>query len=117
MERPRHILLVENHDDTLLFLRRHLEFAGHSVTTARTAAEAQDAARQNPPDVLLCDIGLPDQDGWELLAGLGGSRPGLCIAMSGYAMAEDLRRSREAGFDHHLVKPFLPSDLDSLLGR
>jgi len=114
--RPLHILLVENHEDTLFYLSRHLEQGGYSVTIARTAGETEAAAGQSKHDVLLCDIGLPDKNGWDLLAGLGESRPPLCIAMSGYGMASDVRRSLEAGFHHHLTKPFLPADLDALLG-
>ena len=109
------ILLVENHEDTLLYLRRHLENNGHSVTAARSAGEAMEAAREQQADVLLCDIGLPDVEGWSLLTALADTRPPLCIAMSGYGMSSDLQRSREAGFHHHLVKPFLPSHLDELL--
>ncbi len=106
--RPLHILLVENHEDTLIYLSRHLEGDGHSVTIARTARETTEAAKQRRHDVLLCDIGLPDKDGWDLLADLGDARPPLCIAMSGYGMASDLQRSREAGFHHHLTKPSCP---------
>ena len=113
--RPLQILLVENHEDTLIYLSRHLEHDGHTVILARTASETEAAARETKCDVLLCDIGLPDKDGWSLLAGLGDARPQLCIAMSGYGMPSDLERSREAGFHHHLTKPFLPADLDSLL--
>jgi len=117
MTRPLHILLVENHEDTLHYLHRHLEDEGHSVTAARTAGEARMASVRGTPDVLLCDIGLPDDDGWKLVSGMGNSRPQLCIAMSGRGMASDVRRSLEAGFQHHLVKPFLPADLDALLAR
>ncbi len=111
------ILLVENHEDSLVCLSRHLERAGHAVREARTAAEATSALAQEIPDLLLCDIGLPDGNGWEIVARLGRSRPRACIAMSGYAQAADIERSRVAGFDHHLVKPFLPSDLDALLSQ
>jgi CheY-like chemotaxis protein len=67
--------------------------------------------------VLLCDIGLPDADGWELLVALGDSRPPFCIAMTGYGAAADVQRSRNAGFHHHLTKPFLPAHLDALLAK
>jgi CheY-like chemotaxis protein len=113
--RPLSILLVENHEDTLAYLCRHLEGSGHSVTVARTSAESEAAAKQSPHDVLLCDIGLPDDNGWNLLSKLGRSRPSFCIAISGYGMAQDVQRSREAGFHHHLTKPFLPSELEALL--
>jgi CheY-like chemotaxis protein len=113
--RPLKILMVEDHEDTLLYLTKHLEQLGHQVTIARTAAESEAAARKETHDVLLCDIGLRGKDGWSLLVEMGDARPPLCIAMSGYGMAEDVQRSQQAGFDHHLTKPFLPSDLESLL--
>jgi CheY-like chemotaxis protein len=91
--------------------------SGHTVTTARTAAETEEAALEASHDVLLCDIGLPDNNGWNLLSSLGDAKPALCIAMTGYGMAADVQRSREAGFHHHLTKPFLPADLDALLPR
>ena len=111
----RRILLVEDHEDTLAYLRRHLEAGGHSVSVARTLMEARAVARDRAPDILLCDITLPDGDGCTLLADFANPRPALCIAMSGYGMSADRARSRDAGFDHHLTKPFLPDDLDTLL--
>jgi len=117
--RPRHrrILLVEDHEETRASLFVHLAGGGHSVTSARSAAEALAIAREWTPDTLLCDLTLPDADGCELLAQLAENRPPLCIAMSGYGMNADLRRTRRAGFHHHLTKPFLPDDLDALLPR
>jgi two-component system CheB/CheR fusion protein len=115
--RPLRILLVEDHEETLGFLSHHLSLEGHSVTTARSAAEAIAIVRERVPEVLLCDISLPDADGCELLGKIADRRPPLCIAMSGYGASSDLRRSESAGFHHHLTKPFLPDDLDHLLGQ
>lgn len=115
--RPLRILLVEDHEETLGYLARHLTLGGHSVTTARSASEALAIVREWAPEVLLCDISLPDADGCELLDKIAESRPPLCIAMSGYGASSDLRRSEDAGFHHHLTKPFLPDDLDHLLGQ
>jgi two-component system CheB/CheR fusion protein len=113
--RPLRILLVEDHEDTLASLSQHLTVGGYSVTIARSAAEALAVAREWTADTLLCDITLPDGDGCDLLGRLAERRPPLCIAMSGYGMPTDLRRSQRAGFHHHLTKPFLPGDLDALL--
>ena len=117
MGRNLHILLVENHDDIVQFLSQYLQAGGHTVTVALSAAEALEKVRMSRPDLLLCDIGLPDDDGWNLLGRMGADRPPVCIAMSGYGMTSDIRRSQEAGFHHHLIKPFLPGDLDALLLR
>ena len=109
------IFLVENHPDTLRCLQRHLLRTGYEVGTALTYADALRDLSANPYDLLLTDLGLPDGDGWTLLKQLGDARPPLAIAMSGRNSPEDLARSQEAGFQHHLAKPFLPDDLDQVL--
>lgn len=109
------IFLVENHADTLACLRRHLVRAGHEVETAQTCADALRYLRVKSCDLLLTDIGLPDGDGWTLLESLGAARPPLAVAMSGRNSPGDYQRSREAGFRHHLTKPFLPAELDAVL--
>jgi two-component system CheB/CheR fusion protein len=111
------IFLVENHPDTLRCLQRHLVRTGHEVGTARTYAQAIHDLAGQPYDLLLTDLGLPDGDGWNLLQQLGDARPPLAIAMSGRNSLEDHARSREAGFQHHLVKPFLPDGLDEVLRK
>src|SRR5690242_13357064 len=109
------IFLVENHPDTLRYLQRHLVRAGHEVETARTCAEALRALRAKPCDLLPADLGLPDGDGCTLLQQLGTARPPTAIAMSGATGAEVLARTRAAGFQQYLIKPFLPADLDRAL--
>ncbi len=111
--RPLKVFLVENHDDTLNYLSRYLEAQGHEVSIARDMASALESVPQSGADVFLCDIGLPDGDGWELMRRLreAGHAP-YGIAMSGYS---DEERSRAAGFHLHLTKPFLPEELESAL--
>ena len=109
------IFLVENHLDTLTYMRRYLQQGGHEVETAQTLAEALQILPTKPRDVLLTDLGLPDGDGWSLLEQLGLARPPVAIAMSGRSSPADLARSRAAGFQEHLVKPFLPDDIDRVL--
>ncbi len=111
------IFLVENHDDTLLYLGRYLEQNGHKVRSAKEMGVALVALQEHPVDVLICDIGLPDGDGWQLMAKVSSShsRVPFSIAMSGYGARSDREKSLAAGFRHHLVKPFLPEDLDTLL--
>jgi len=109
------IFLVENHPDTLAYLRRFLQRAGHDVETAQTVAETLRTLPAKPCDVLLADLGLPDGDGWSLLEQLGSARPPLAIAMSGRSSPADFARSKAAGFQEHLIKPFLPDDLERAL--
>ncbi len=103
---PLRLLLVEDHEPTLAVLERLLTRAGHSVATAMSVAGAlQTASGPVTFDALISDVGLPDGTGLELMEKLR-TTYGLCgIALSGYGMDEDLRRSREAGFSAHLTKP------------
>jgi len=108
------IFLVENHQDTLTYLGRYLEQKGHEVATARDMQSALARLPQTRADVLICDIGLPDGDGWELLQKVS-SKPPFAIAMSGYGTASECEKSRAVGYRHHLIKPFVPEELDALL--
>ena len=76
-------------------------------------ASALAAISSSRFDVLISDIGLPDGDGWQLIAQMKNKPFG--IAMSGYGANSDLEKSHAAGYKHHLTKPFLPDDLDALL--
>ena len=109
------ILLVENHSDTLRWLTLYLEELGHKVIGVRTLAEARSALARNLCEVLISDIGLPDGTGWELLEEAKLSRPIFAIAMSGFGMNADNARSRQAGYRHHLLKPFKIAELDKFL--
>jgi two-component system CheB/CheR fusion protein len=113
--RPLRVFLVENHQDSAKYIRLYLEHLGHRVMAAQDMATALKEFPESNCDVLISDIGLPDGDGWQLMERMNSVRPAFSIAMSGYGSAEDLRRSRSAGYDHHLVKPFLPSELVALL--
>jgi DNA-binding response OmpR family regulator len=115
ISRTLRILLVENHADTLRWLTLYLEESGHSVVAARTLAEGRAALAKETCDVLISDIGLPDGTGWELLEGAKLGRPVFAIAMSGFGMNADNDRSREAGYRHHLLKPFKTAELDKVL--
>jgi two-component system CheB/CheR fusion protein len=105
LDRGLRLLLVEDHADTAEAMADLLRALGHQVTVAGTVAGARDAAQQREElDLVISDLGLPDGSGLELMRELAGQ--GLRgIALSGYGMDEDLRRSREAGFAAHLTKP------------
>jgi PAS domain S-box-containing protein len=113
-----HILVVEDNQDAATSLRLLLELLGHEVQVAYTGPDGVAAARQWRPDVVLCDIGLPGLDGYgvarELRLNPTTARVRL-LALTGYGAEEDHRLSREAGFDHHLVKPADPMELQRLL--
>lgn len=99
------ILLLEDHDDTAAMMRRLLVRRGCEVVVASTIAEATQALRIAPFDLLLADLTLPDGCGLDLMRELSrtGKLPG--IALSGHGTAEDRRRSLEAGFVEHFAKP------------
>ncbi len=110
--RSLRILLVEDHADTARTLSRLLRRAGYDVISAPNVAEAATAACRESFDLLISDLGLPDGDGHEVIRRVRACRMVPAISMSGYGMEEDMRRSREAGFAMHLVKPI---DLARLL--
>ena len=99
------ILLVDDHHDTALAMRRLLERLGYRITIANTLADAVTSYREQPVDLLISDIGLPDGSGLELIRQLKDLRPVTGIALSGFGMEEDVRKSKEAGFYEHLTKP------------
>ena len=101
-------------------MARLLKLLGHDVKTAHDGPEAIEVARAQRPEFVLLDIGLPGMDGYEVAARLRheGCCPGaVFIAISGYGQDEDRRRSKEAGFDHHLVKPIDHHALLTLLSH
>ncbi len=96
-----------------------LELQGHEVRVAYDGETALETARSFRPHVALLDIGMPLMDGYELARRLRATpetKDVLLVAMTGWGQEEDQRKSREAGFAHHLVKPFEPAALDKLLG-
>ena len=111
------ILLVEDHEDTLVAMKSYLEGQGHVVHEARDLATAREIAKKARFQVLLSDIRLPDGDGWELLMELRKTRTFQAIAMSGFGQKTDLDRSSEAGFIRHLTKPFKVDELDAALKK
>lgn len=99
------LLVVEDHPDTARALKILLSREGFSVTTVGTTASALAIARTQPFDILVSDLGLPDSTGLELMTRMQDIQPLPGIAMSGYGMEEDVRKSIAAGFSEHLVKP------------
>ncbi|XHR29701.1 MAG: ATP-binding protein [Chthoniobacteraceae bacterium] len=104
-ERVLSILLVEDHADTLATLARLLVRLGYNVTTATNIKTALDLAMKDHFDLLISDLGLPDGNGLDLIREIRKLHDLRGIALSGYGTEEDVRQSRDAGFDRHLTKP------------
>jgi len=117
---PRRVLVVDDNRDAVELLSRLLARAGHRVEMARDASQALAVAEAFRPEVAILDIGLPVMDGYalarELRACLGSATP-LLIALTGYGQEEDRRRSEEAGFASHVVKPVDARKLVRLLDQ
>jgi len=113
------ILVVDDSRDTALGLAKLLKTVGHHVSTAYDGPTAIEMARVERPNIILTDIGLPGMDGYQLARALRQELPEevLLIAVSGYGTEDDVRRSREAGFDRHLVKPVDFDLLNALLAE
>lgn len=112
------ILLVEDHLSTRETLQKLLTRRNYDVVAAGTVREALARAQARPFDVLVSDVGLPDGDGYQLMAAVRGLQPAIRgIALSGYGMEEDLQRSEAGGFATHLVKPVSISSLEHALAR
>jgi PAS domain S-box-containing protein len=104
--RQLRVLLVEDHESTARVLQRLLSGERYAIQTAPNVRTALALAERERFDLLVSDLGLPDGSGFQLMADLKKRHPGLRgIAVSGYGMEEDRRRSAAAGFDRHLVKP------------
>jgi len=111
----RRILVIEDNADSAKTTQILLTLQGHEVQLAFSGAAGIEAAQSFNPDVIILDIGLPGMNGYDVakrLRELPATKKTRLIALSGYGRAEDIQKSREAGFDHHLVKP---ADNDQLL--
>jgi PAS domain S-box-containing protein len=116
--RSSRVLVIDDNIDNARGLSRLLKLLGHDVQVAHDGQAAIEVARAHWPEIVLLDIGLPGMDGYEVVKLLRTEeccQDALIIAVSGYGQPEDLRRSQEAGFDHHLVKPVDCDTLMSLL--
>jgi len=119
-EKPRRlrILVVDDYADAAETLAIWLRLLGHEVMSADSGARALECAARFRPQVVLLDIGLPDMDGYAVAQALRQSpetRQAVLAALTGYGQGEDVRRSRAAGFDYHLLKPVPPEELSAIL--
>jgi two-component system, chemotaxis family, CheB/CheR fusion protein len=111
--------VIEDNIDAAESLREGLEMSGHEVVVAHDGEEGLARARSLRPDVVLCDIGLPGLDGYEVARRIRAdpSPSPVLIALTGYALPEDQRRALEAGFDRHLAKPVQFRDIEEALAN
>jgi PAS domain S-box-containing protein len=115
--KPLRILLVEDHQDTRRTLSRLLTHFGHNVVAAENVETAIDIMGSDKIDAVLCDIGLPDGSGYEVAAQARAKGNIKAIALTGFGTEQDVERSKEAGFDFHLVKPINFQELQTVLDQ
>ncbi len=116
----RRILIADDNNDALESLATLLELSGHEVFTATNGGTALQSAERHLPEVVLLDIGMPMLDGYEVAKRIRAQPWGqriTLVALTGWGQDSDRRRSREAGFDSHLVKPLDLETLTDLLAR
>jgi CheY-like chemotaxis protein len=116
--RPLRVVIIEDSLDTAESLNLLLDLLGYTVSIAHSGTRGIEVVREVRPDVVLCDIGLPGMDGFEVARQLkadpstAGSH---LVAITGYDQEEDRQQATAAGFEHHLVKPVDPDRLFGLL--
>lgn len=115
MSTPLRILIIENHEVTAKFISLFLERSGHQVTVTPDGQTALSRGDLANIDVILSDIGLPDVNGWDLMRQLRPRTRAYAVAMSGFGDEADVQRSFAAGYQYHLVKPFVPAALEDVL--
>jgi CheY-like chemotaxis protein len=108
LPKAKRILIVDDNPELAQSLAHLLEMDGHHPMPATDPLAALELARQSNPEVCILDLELPIMDGYELAKRLRETPPtekAMLIALTGYGRDHDARRSKEAGFAHHLVKP------------
>ena len=113
----RSILLVEDHADTAAALTRLLEARGHVVRKVSSAAEALLIFKPDLFHLIICDIGLPDGNGYDLLNCIRQMDSIAAVALTGFGMTTDIAQAKEAGFDAHLTKPVDFHKLESIIAK
>ena len=115
---PREVLVVDDNADAAESLAWLLRAHGHRVHVVGSRLAALEIVAQQSPDIAFVDIGMPGMDGYDVarrIRRLAGERAPVLVALTGWGQEHDRRRSAEAGFDQHLVKPPAPQDLYALL--
>src|SRR5213592_1744595 len=105
LPRHRRVLIVDDHQDTCIGMKRMLERRGYEITVAYSAEQAAEKVRSEDFDLLISDIGLPDRSGYDLMREVRSTKPLPGIALSGFGTEQDVNEARDAGFSEHLTKP------------
>jgi PAS domain S-box-containing protein len=116
----RRVLIIEDNIDAADSLREALEFSEHEVEVAYNGPAGIAKARKFKPEVVFCDIGLPGMDGFDVARAFRADdalKRAYLVALTGYALPEDLQRAFDAGFDQHLAKPPNLESLEQALAR
>lgn len=114
----RELLIVDDNRDAAKMLAMLLRLKGHSVRVVHDGASALEAVGAHSPELVFLDIGMPGMDGYEVARRIRGRAEWAnikLVALTGWGQEEDRRRTAEAGFDHHLVKPPDPAEIDTVL--
>jgi CheY-like chemotaxis protein len=116
-QRSWSVLVVDDNQDAADSLAELLKLSGHEVEIAYTGMSALARVRSRCPEIVLCDLGLPELSGYEFAKAIRRECPRTIrlVAISGYAQPEDIQRSMEAGFDAHVAKPAAPADIERWL--
>jgi two-component system CheB/CheR fusion protein len=117
-QRRRRVVVIEDNKDAADTLKEALLMNGHEVEAAYDGPSGIELVRNFHPEIVICDIGLPTMDGYEVAKTLradDASRGVYFVALTGYAMPKDLERATAAGFDHHLTKPVSLDVLNRLI--
>src|SRR5581483_11519326 len=114
------ILVVDDEEDTRLLLTQMLTAYGATVRAAASAAEALEIILQQQPDLLVSDIGMPEEDGYSLIRKIRAQKLGPqgkipAVALTAFARAQDRLHTLAAGFQHHVAKPVEPAELATVI--
>lgn len=118
--RPCKVLIVDDREDTAASMRTILHMLGYEARIAHDGIEAVESAESFLPNVIFLDLSLPKLNGYEAAQRIRQQRWGQTmklVAMTGWAQEEDKQRSTEAGFDHYLIKPVEPAEVEELLRK
>ena len=112
------VLVIEDNTDEANTLKEVLEMSGYQVAVAYSGAQGLEQARQTHPEVIVCDLGLPDLDGLEVARRLRAdpvAGKAYLVALTGHVSPGDVESTAAAGYDQHMAKPADPRQLERIV--